>query len=75
MLLLALWIGHSICDGGYFTERLPALRHLVWLFPARYELWLWSPSWLSSLPAMLALLAIGLGALALGHAIFRRADA
>jgi ABC-type transport system involved in multi-copper enzyme maturation permease subunit len=74
-LLFALWIGHSICEGGYFVERLPALGYLVWVFPARYELALWSPSWLSSLPAMLALLAIGLGAFALGHAVFRRADA
>lgn len=75
LLLFGLWIGHSICEGGYFAERLPALRYLVWLFPARYELALWSPSWASSVPALLALLAIGLGALALGHAMFRRADA
>ena len=75
LLLFGLWIGHSICDGGYFTERLPALAYLVWLFPARYQLALWSPSWLASLPAMLALLALGLGSLALGHAVFRRADA
>jgi hypothetical protein len=75
VLLFALWIGHSICQGGYFTERLPPLRYLVWFFPAHYELALWSPNWLSSLPAMLALLGIGLGAFALGHAVFRGADA
>jgi hypothetical protein len=75
VLLFALWIGHSICDGGYFTERLPPLRYLVWLFPAHYELALWSPRVLSWSLATLALLAIGLGALALGHLIFRRADA
>jgi hypothetical protein len=75
VLLFALWIGHSICEGGYFTERLPPLRYLVWLFPAQYELGLWSPSWSSSSLAMLALVSIGLGALALGHALFRKADA
>jgi ABC-type transport system involved in multi-copper enzyme maturation permease subunit len=75
LLLFALWMGHSICNGGYFAERLPALRHLVWLFPAHYQLALWSPNWLASVPAILALLAIGLGALGLGHAVFRRADA
>jgi hypothetical protein len=74
-LLFALWIGHSICKGGYVTEQLPLLRHLVWLFPAHYELALWSPSWVSSSLAVLALLAIGIGALGLGHALFRRADA
>lgn len=74
-LLFALWIGHALCSGGYVAERVPALRYLVWLFPAHHELGLWSPSWLSSLPAMLALLALGLGALGLGHALFRRADA
>jgi len=75
LLLFGLWIGHSICNGGYFTERLPALALLVWFFPAHYELALWSPSWAASAPAVLALLAIGLGGLVLGHAIFRRADA
>jgi ABC-type transport system involved in multi-copper enzyme maturation permease subunit len=75
VLLFALWIGHSICEGGYVAERLPPLRHLAWLFPAQYELALWSPRVLSWSLAMLALLAIGVGALALGHALFRRADA
>lgn len=75
LLLFALWIGHSICSGGYIAERVPPLRHLVWLFPAQYELALWSPSWLASVPAILALVALGLGALGLGHAAFRRADA
>jgi hypothetical protein len=74
LLLFALWIGHSICKGGYFTERLPALGYLVWLFPAHYELTLWS-GWPWSALATLALLAIGIGALTLGHALFRRADA
>lgn len=75
LLLFALWIGHSLCEGGYFTERLPPLRYLVWLFPAQYQLALWSPRASSWSLAMLALLGIGIGALALGHALFRRADA
>lgn len=74
-LLFALWVGYALCTGAYFTARLPLLGHLVWLFPAHYELALWSPSWLSALAAMLALVAIGLGALGLGTALFRRADA
>jgi hypothetical protein len=36
---------------------------------------LWSPSWLDSLPALLALLGIGGGAFALGHLVFKRGDA
>ena len=73
--LFVLWVGHSLCEGGYFTARVPALAYLVWFFPAQYELMLWSPSWLSSIPAIGALLGIGAAAFALGHAVFRRADA
>jgi hypothetical protein len=73
--LFVLWVGHSLCEGGYFTARVPALGYLVWLFPAQYQLALWSPSWVASIPAMLALLAIGAGTFALGYAFYRRADA
>jgi hypothetical protein len=73
--LFALGVGHSICDSRYWTSRVPALAFGVWLFPARYELALWSPSWLSSLPAMLALTSIAVAAFAGGYGLFRRSDA
>lgn len=73
--LFALWVGHSICESSYWTARVPALSFGAWLFPARYELALWSPSWLSSLPAMLALLLIAATAFVVGYAVFRRSDA
>jgi ABC-type transport system involved in multi-copper enzyme maturation permease subunit len=73
--LFALWVGHSICESSYWTSRIPALALGAWLFPARYELALWSPSWLSSLPAMLALTSIAAAAFAAGYGLFRRSDA
>jgi hypothetical protein len=73
--LFALWVGHSICESSYWTSRVPALALGAWLFPARYELALWSPSWLSSLPAMLALMSIATAAFAAGYGLFRRSDA
>jgi hypothetical protein len=73
--LFGLWVGHSICDSSYWTARLPPLALGVWLFPAEYEQRLWSPSWLSSLPAMVALLVIAGATFAAGFALFRRSDA
>jgi ABC-type transport system involved in multi-copper enzyme maturation permease subunit len=75
MLLFFLWVGHSLCGASLVTAQVPWLGHLVWLFPAQYELALWSPRWLESLAAVGALLAIGAGAFALGYAGFRRGDA
>jgi ABC-2 family transporter protein len=73
--LFALWVGHSICGSSYWTTRVPALAFGVWLFPAEYELALWSPRWLASLPAMLALFSIAAATFAAGYALFRRSDA
>jgi ABC-type transport system involved in multi-copper enzyme maturation permease subunit len=73
--LFALWAGHSICGSSYWTSRLPPLGLAVWLFPAQYEHRLWSPSWLASLPAQLALLAIAGVTFAAGFSLFRRSDA
>jgi hypothetical protein len=73
--LFALWVGHSICGSSYWTARLPPLALGVWFFPAEYELALWSPSWLASVPAMAALLGIAGVSFTAGFALFRRSDA
>jgi hypothetical protein len=73
--LFALWVGHSICGSSYWTARVPPLALAVWLFPAEYQQRLWSPSWLASLPAMLALFGIAGAAFGAGYALFRRSDA
>jgi hypothetical protein len=73
--LCGLWLAQTLTQGAWVHERMPALQFVGWLFPARYKLLLWSPSWLVSGSAMLALLTIGLGAFALGQAWFARSDA
>jgi hypothetical protein len=75
MVLFALWVGHSICASSYWTARVPPLALAVWLFPAEYQHRVWSPSWLESLPALLALPSLGALAFAAGFALFRRLDA
>jgi len=74
-LLFLLWLGRVLCSSPLITARVPLLAHLVWVFPAQYELALWSPRWLESLGAIGALLAIGAASFALGYASFRRGDA
>jgi len=74
-LLFLLWIGRALCGSSLVAAQVPWITHLVWVFPAQYELALWSPRWLESLAAMGALLTIAAGAFALGYASFRRGDA
>ena len=73
-LLFLLWLGRALCGSPLVTARVPLLEHLVWVFPAQYELALWSPRWLESLAATSALLAIAGCAFSLGYASFRRGD-
>jgi ABC-type transport system involved in multi-copper enzyme maturation permease subunit len=75
VLLFLLWAGHTACEAPLVLAQLPALQYLVWAFPAQYQKLLWSPSWLYSLPALLALLGIAGVTFALGFVGFRRADA
>jgi ABC-type transport system involved in multi-copper enzyme maturation permease subunit len=75
VVLVLLWVGHAICRSSYWTARLPPLALAVWLFPTEYQHRLWSPSWLESLPALLALPSLGAVAFATGFALFRRLDA
>jgi ABC-type transport system involved in multi-copper enzyme maturation permease subunit len=75
VLLFLLWAGHTACEAPLVLAQLPALQYLVWAFPAQYEKLLWSPTWLYSLPALLALLGIAAVTFALGYIGFRRADA
>lgn len=73
-LLFLLWVGRALCSSPLVTARVPLLAHLVWVFPAQYELALWSPRWLESLAATGALFAIAASAFALGYVSFRRGD-
>lgn len=75
LALFGLWLGHGLSQSEALAQRLPGLPLLSWLFPGHYQAFLWSPSWLTSSSAMLALLMIGAGAFALGHAVFARGDA
>lgn len=74
-LMFSLWVGHDLCQSSTLTAQLPGLEHLVWLFPAQYADRLWSPRWMQSVPAVLALLALGALGFAIGQALFRRSDA
>jgi ABC-type transport system involved in multi-copper enzyme maturation permease subunit len=73
--LIAMWMVYSSTQSGWLGARVPAAEHLGWLFPAHYKLLLWSPNWLESMPAVLALLAIGGAAFSLGSWLFGRGDA
>jgi ABC-2 family transporter len=75
LLLFGLWLGHSLSQAEFVPQRAPGAQYLGWLFPAHYQLLLWSPDWLDSLPAILALLAIGSAGFALGFWAFARGDA
>jgi hypothetical protein len=74
LVLFGLWLGHGLSQADALAQRAPGAQYLAWLFPAHYQLLLWSPSWLESLPAMLALLLIGSSGFALGFWAFARGD-
>ena len=74
-LLFLLWFGRTLCSAPLVVAEVPLLEHLVWVFPAQYELALWSPRWLESMLAALALLAIAAASFTLGYVSFRRGDA
>jgi hypothetical protein len=73
--LVGLWFGHALSDWGWLARQIPGLHAAVWLFPAEYQERLWSPSWLVSGAAALALLGIGGLAFAVGQRSFSGADA
>jgi ABC-type transport system involved in multi-copper enzyme maturation permease subunit len=73
--LFGLWFVHGLTRWTWLGRELPGLSALAWLFPAEYQELLWSPSWLVSGAAALALAGIGALAFASGHWLFRRADA
>jgi ABC-type transport system involved in multi-copper enzyme maturation permease subunit len=75
VLLFVLWVGHAISESSFLIAQFPPLQYLAWLFPAQYEPLLWSPSWSTSLPAMLALVCIAAAAFASGQLRFQRSDA
>lgn len=75
LLWFALALAHGLAESEWLTGAVPQLRHLVWLLPAQYKPLLWSPGWLESSAACLALSAIAAGGFALGHGVFRRGDA
>jgi len=75
VLLFVLWVGHALCESSFLIAQFPPLQYLAWLFPAQYQALLWSPSWSTSLPAMLALLCIAAAAFTSGQLRFQRSDA
>jgi hypothetical protein len=75
LALFGLGFGHALSRWEWLDQRVPGLRATAWLFPGEYRQLLWSPSWLVSGAAALALLSIGALAFAGGHWLFRRADA
>jgi len=75
LALFGLWLGHALSGAHWVAERLPLASALVWLFPGEYQDLLWSPSWLVSGGAMLALLGLGTLAFVGGYSKFRRSDA
>ena len=75
LVLMGCWLGHSLSQAGWLNALVPGIRTLGWLFPGQYQELLWSPSWLISGAAALALLALGAVGFAGGHQRFRGADA
>jgi len=75
LALFGLWLGHLLCRAHWIADRVPLAIGLRWLFPGEYQDLLWSPSWLVSSAAALALLGLGALAFAGGYASFRRSDA
>lgn len=75
LLLFGLWIARSIVRSEWLGRAIPGIEHIAWLFPAEYEKLLWSPNWLVSWSASIALIAIGAAGFALGQWAFRRSDA
>lgn len=75
LLLFGLWIVHGVVQSEWLASIIPGVGYVAWLFPAQYKILLWSPNWLMSALAALALVSIGGAGFALGHVIFRRGDA
>lgn len=75
LLLTGLWLGHALSQAGWMAALVPGIQVLGWLFPDQYQELLWSPRWLVSGAAALALLALGALGFAGGHLRFRGADA
>jgi hypothetical protein len=75
MVLFAFGWGHTLSQAHWLGELVPGIDALGWVFPGQYQDLLWSPSWLVSAAAALALLVIGALGFAGGHYRFRRADA
>jgi hypothetical protein len=75
LVLFGLWLGHGLTRWSWSGRELPPLRAAAWLFPGQYQELLWSPSWLVSGGAALALLCMGALGFAAGHWLFLRADA
>lgn len=74
-VLFACGWGHTLSQAQWLAALVPGIQHVGWVLPGQYQDLLWSPSWLVSGAAALALLGIGGLAFASGHLRFRRADA
>jgi hypothetical protein len=75
LVLMGCWLGHTASQARWIAALLPGIQALGWIFPGQYQELLWSPNWLVSSGAALALLALGALGFAGGHLRFRGADA
>lgn len=75
LVLLGCWLGHTLSQAGWMARLVPGVQWLGWVFPGQYQELLWSPSWLVSGAAALALCGLGALAFAGGQLHFRGADA
>jgi ABC-type transport system involved in multi-copper enzyme maturation permease subunit len=75
LVLMGCWLGHTLSQARWVVALLPGVQALGWIFPGHYQPLLWSPQWLVSGAAALALLGLGALGFAGGHLRFRGADA
>lgn len=75
LVLMGCWLGHALSQAAWMASLVPGIQVLGWIFPGQYQQLLWSPSWLISGAAALALCCLGALAFAGGHLRFRGADA
>ncbi len=75
LVLVGCGIGHAVTSSAWFSQSMPYLAMLKWVFPAQYEMQLWLNAPERLLPSILALVAIGTVGFSGGVAVFLKRDA
>lgn len=73
-VLFMLWLGHLAAAAESLAPAAPGRWLWVWVFPAHYQSYLWSPAGVVFTLAALALLGIGALWFTAGYLAFRRRD-